>query len=229
MCGEKGSAINKQSELEGSPPRVRGKVTPVPCTRTKSRITPACAGKSTLPRRGSASQQDHPRVCGEKAEKKRFVWDSSGSPPRVRGKGLYCVCGYFYARITPACAGKRNRHPIRWKTDGDHPRVCGEKRPSLSWCRLLSGSPPRVRGKVDMKGTEKPPSRITPACAGKRNRSAGRMALTKGSPPRVRGKVRIRVHVIRAYGITPACAGKSKRSHVSHDGGKDHPRVCGEK
>ena len=45
----------------------------------------------------------------------------------------------------------------------------------------------------------------------------------------MRGKGAVRVVQRTHEGITPACAGKSNGGRVSHSGGRDHPRVCGEK
>ena len=50
----------------GSPPRVRGKGLKHRGTPRADGITPACAGKRSLPAPPKASAWDHPRVCGEK-------------------------------------------------------------------------------------------------------------------------------------------------------------------
>ena len=49
-------------------------------------ITPAYAGKSPALRPEFATEQDHPRLCGEKlyADNKRL--EEEGSPPPMRGK-----------------------------------------------------------------------------------------------------------------------------------------------
>ena len=147
-------------------------------------------------------------MCGEKV---RFVMRPStltGSPPRVRGKAAVGAVLAFVIGITPACAGKRkNPLPVIY-LGWDHPRVCGEKRRKTGPVCGILGSPPRVRGKVDMGIEEAEVVGITPACAGKSRcrRRAGRrpwdhprvcgektLAVQssvedQGSPPRVRGK-----------------------------------------
>ena len=50
-------------------------------------ITPACAGKSIYWRDEEIDEEDHPRVCGEKAVELFAQLCTQGSPPRVRGKG----------------------------------------------------------------------------------------------------------------------------------------------
>ena len=87
--------------------------------------------------------------------------------------------------------------------------MCGEKQAVPPARRHLSGSPPRVRGKVHAGNFVAADLGITPACAGK-SKSAPTMfsthqdhprvcgekpagvyqgAASLGSPPRVRGKV----------------------------------------
>ena len=71
-------------------------------------------------------------MCGEKHDAITNGYSNPGSPPHVRGK----VSNYSYAannlRITPACAGKSMSTPIYPIMDKDHPRMCGEKRLTLS-------------------------------------------------------------------------------------------------
>ena len=45
---------------------MRGKGNPFPTVRVKLGITPAYAGKSTIPEDLSSVFWDHPRLCGEK-------------------------------------------------------------------------------------------------------------------------------------------------------------------
>ena len=89
--------------------------------------------------------------------------------------------------ITPACAGKSRLQGSNLQLPGDHPRVCGEKRPLKPphWAAL--GSPPRVRGKAESYDLTELEKRITPACAGK---SVLRSipALRKRDHPRVCGE-----------------------------------------
>ena len=49
----------------GSPPRVRGTGTALSAISYIVRITPACAGNSSLIFCESLIDEDHPRVCGE--------------------------------------------------------------------------------------------------------------------------------------------------------------------
>ena len=108
MCGEKRNSRNRYNYRPGSPPHVRGKVGVTDIAPVSPRITPACAGKST--------------ICGE--------WQQTfgGSPPHVRGKDMDTLQTVHDARITPACAGKRRSKQSNVLSVRDHPRMCGEKR-----------------------------------------------------------------------------------------------------
>ena len=213
---------------------MRGKGGVIRYTNFVHRITPACAGKSFLPLLQCFLLRDHPRVCGEKFLSVSFDSPQSGSPPRVRGKGLFVSACNVRLGITPACAGKRwSLYAPRFRC-WDHPRVCGEKFVHSVFYVIAWGSPPRVRGKGLWARPVILPSGITPACAGKsvpgscptrfwwdHPRVCGEKlsvdlhdARLLGSPPRVRGKDDIFHTGNRSRRITPACAGKRlKRSH----------------
>ena len=134
--------------IEGSPPRVRGKV-------FSEGLLPVIPG-------------DHPRVCGEKSGLMRSNATGTGSPPRVRGKDVSGADATPWIRITPACAGKSFTSMKCFRAIQDHPRVCGEKTEIAYVVFLSEGSPPRVRGKALSKEETPITDRITPACAGKR-------------------------------------------------------------
>ena len=127
VCGEKVFAVLCAASAVGSPPRVRGKATKSEKLRRDMRITPACAGKRYTSETNRLTMWDHPRVCGEKADKRVHAPAAAGSPPRVRGKADAVADVVQAIRITPACAGKRVVYQPRRKPRRDHPRVCGEK------------------------------------------------------------------------------------------------------
>ena len=167
----------------------------------------------------------------------------------MRGKGIVPCVQRARCGITPAYAGKSCRflHPAQgfW----DHPRVCGEKRTYRCRSDRRPGSPPRMRGKVNGILIGRLCIGITPAYAGKRAPGtattrrrrdhprvcgekmfcASASVLGMGSPPRMRGKVYKEVCDKLRFGITPAYAGKRVQIPEYLGGGRDHPRVCGEK
>ena len=130
VCGEKFDNPKIDNSQLGSPPRMRGKGSGFGCCPCRPGITPAYAGKSLLFWHFLPGRWDHPRVCGEKCPAVPLRCVLKGSPPRMRGKGVNPCNQRVAVRITPAYAGKRvMQHPIE-RGDGDHPRVCGEKRPA---------------------------------------------------------------------------------------------------
>ena len=180
---------------------MRGKAHAVIKHKRSLGITPACAGKRLRLGCRKSETKDHPRVCGEKTGVSLSDTATWGSPPRVRGKVCNQQVTKFKLGITPACAGKRPRLPF-FEIFG------GEKARCTAGIFPVSGSPSRVRGKENVDTYKRRHSRITPACAGKRqlalvtnvpNRdhprvcgekppSTGRGMPDSGSPPRVRGK-----------------------------------------
>ena len=131
----------------------------------------------------------------------------------------------------------------------DHPRLCGEKLPTLKPEKSRLGSPPPMRGKVVVFISLPVYKRITPAYAGKsvhvifctflhwdHPRLCGEKSPTAttgkyqaGSPPPMRGKVHLLKYPHNNYGITPAYAGKSNKKRYTSWIAQDHPRLCGEK
>ena len=167
MCGENDKVTVKKSCKAGSPPRVRGKLKKQSIVKAFIGITPACAGKTYSGLQPVRLPEDHPRVCGENSAALTKSLFQRGSPPRVRGKHILKRLKKVLLRITPACAGKTLRDRSKATAPGDHPRVCGENAGVLGVGLSVTGSPPRVRGKLVRKGLVRQNLRITPACAGK--------------------------------------------------------------
>ena len=206
-------------------------------------------GKATGSSCVKLNSQDHPRVCGEKPERKAPRRPRLGSPPRMRGKETDSRRQCCSAGITPAYAGKRTLFCLAGRRNRDHPRVCGEKCSDHIDKGMIEGSPPRMRGKVLCICPLFCVLGITPAYAGKRAEQAHSMSCSEdhprvcgeksgscfflsivlGSPPRMRGKaVRARRGACPLR-ITPAYAGKSFGLVIKFLRHGDHPRVCGEK
>ena len=70
----------------GSPPQVRGKLSDDTANENRTGITPAGAGKTSLHVYAHGFYWDHPRRCGENDAVLRMPFNTSGSPPQVRGK-----------------------------------------------------------------------------------------------------------------------------------------------
>ena len=166
VCGEQHKRRRTRMTQGGSPPRVRGTDSSGASPVSLYRITPACAGNSLACGYKRCPHRDHPRVCGEQQLSNSRTAPSRGSPPRVRGTGVFRP-GYLGGHgITPACAGNSSTWQRQQELWQDHPRVCGEQPACRQGCFRNRGSPPRVRGTVDLSHSAPPTPRITPACAG---------------------------------------------------------------
>ena len=106
VCGENISAARRIANLQGSPPRMRGKPGIRCLCLLEGRITPAYAGKTESQNPITPAQKDHPRVCGENVLLNTLLLKRLGSPPRMRGKLLISAGTTGAGGITPAYAGK---------------------------------------------------------------------------------------------------------------------------
>ena len=148
---------------------MRGKVRVGRQVEQHRRITPAHAGKSIFINKNFSLLKDHPRTCGEKFHFRCYTVNINGSPPHMRGKEPFAVCLYVYQRITPAHAGKRSGFVVTYQLKKDHPRTCGEKAHFFIWSFLCKGSPPHMRGKVQLKEFPNDVIRITPRTCGEKS------------------------------------------------------------
>ena len=109
MRGEKWITVSGSTTLAGSPPLARGKGQGLGLIVGGLGITPACAGKSDFPAPEAVPALDHPRLRGEKHQYENYDNIEVGSPPLARGKVHSLQAATNQIRITPACAGKRQR------------------------------------------------------------------------------------------------------------------------
>ena len=249
LCGEKLSRFPAKVSEMGSPPPMRGKAGRCAASVPNWRITPAYAGKSGGIYHEKDRCKDHPRLCGEKGQKRFFRGGCLGSPPPMRGKAYVGGDSHLMTGITPAYAGKSHCFAVPRVDVKDHPRLCGEKMVRCFKCGNSPGSPPPMRGKVAQFYFSQIVYRITPAYAGKSFRHLSSATIQQdhprlcgeklhmpekfvwrlGSPPPMRGKVPILVAAEPRTRITPAYAGKRGSDCFWFCCIWDHPRLCGEK
>ena len=192
----------------GSSPRVRGKPVRFACSKWKSGLIPACAGKTRLGVNGLRAARAHPRVCGENWNSGPNVKSRPGSSPRVRGKRSVATYRLNSRGLIPACAGKTFYTPLPAPPNRAHPRVCGENFDLATHFIDEAGSSPRVRGKHSHSYSTVSACGLIPACAGKtlylveawpytgahprvcgeNDLNCGAALSAAGSSPRVRGK-----------------------------------------
>ncbi len=130
----------------GSPPHARGIPWRLIVFIWEIRLTPACAGNTSLRLKSCKFHQAHPRMRGEYGLPALCTAYVSGSPPHARGIHLHLTSHYGQARLTPACAGEYL--PVVWLLRG------------------LQGSPPHARGILSSRRLHLVCPRLTPACAG---------------------------------------------------------------
>ena len=170
MRGEDRIYYVKRSGFAGSPPHARGRRVPAFVRRRDSRITPACAGKTTWSMVIIGCSPDHPRMRGEDQGACRSRSPCGGSPPHARGRHDVEKVRIPVDRITPACAGKTIARTAFSTLHGDHPRMRGEDMFPINVQKSILGSPPHARGRRNGEYDVHIAGRITPACAGKTQR-----------------------------------------------------------
>ena len=107
LCGEKCTICGLHIAHNGSPPPMRGKGSLGRLLLSRVGITPAYAGKRPCRPHRRGISLDHPRLCGEKFFGMDVQERDAGSPPPMRGKGIFFRSISAFSRITPAYAGKR--------------------------------------------------------------------------------------------------------------------------
>ena len=227
MCGERQEKRVITRTTHGSSPRVRGTGRHAPDSGLPQRFIPACAGNGPQARSFGRRSTVHPRVCGERQEKRVITRTTHGSSPRVRGTGRHAPDSGLPQRFIPACAGNGVATCYEILLPPVHPRVCGERGRSALFQSSWLGSSPRVRGTVNLHASVVPVVRFIPACAGngvatcyeillppvhprvcgERGRSALFQSSWLGSSPRVRGTVNLHASVVPVVRFIPACAG----------------------
>ena len=150
--------------------------------------------------------------------------------------------------IIPAYAGNTCGFSTRFSNHWDHPRICGEHRPTspISWTR--PGSSPHMRGTLDRTQRHTAIPGIIPAYAGNTGSLKMRLPLDGdhpricgehvseitgttgegGSSPHMRGTLEVVVVGGGVIGIIPAYAGNTNGYVARILFFRDHPRICGE-
>ena len=208
-CGENSIPIECRFTVQGSSPRMRGKLMGRHCQLPRPRLIPAHAGKTNDVIKLFIILEAHPRACGENLKAVPALWGCMGSSPRMRGKRLFQVAGHLDGRLIPAHAGKTDQSPVNRPARTAHPRACGENAEGNLALAQKEGSSPRMRGKPRRPAGRRRPRGLIPAHAGKtcstawpcrrpwahpracgENRTAWpRTVRSLGSSPRMRGKL----------------------------------------
>ena len=84
--GEDTFSLSVGDAIQGTPPRARGRHNRERLLEAVNGNTPACAGKTRTENAASHVAREHPRVRGEDFLRVETVPDSTGTPPRARGR-----------------------------------------------------------------------------------------------------------------------------------------------
>ncbi len=169
-------------------------------------------------------------MCGEELSELELQEWLGGTPPRVWGRASVVKSKPSAHRDTPTCVGKRFEAIGCWNFHKGHPHVCGEELRNSSDSADLSGTPPRVWGRVKLHIRALQLTRDTPTCVGKRCEKSARALIVQGhphvcgeesscnckiftdegTPPRVWGRGPTLVFQSLFARDTPTCVGKSQ-------------------
>ena len=145
MCGKDFLISIPNLLLMGSPPHVRERLHVRLHLGIAYRITPACAGKTSIIAYTPPPYRDHPRMCGKDCLEEMKPGGSGGSPPHVRERQRRRLGHEQKDGITPACAGKTSSAMQMGALLRDHPRMCGKDLSLFFYTVFDGGSPPHVR------------------------------------------------------------------------------------
>ncbi len=106
VCGEENIRWIYRIIIEGTPPRVWGRVFVKQSGGGVRRDTPTCVGKSSLISRGARAVRGHPHVCGEESPDRCPANPARGTPPRVWGRVYSLLLSSTTRGDTPTCVGK---------------------------------------------------------------------------------------------------------------------------
>ena len=209
-CGEHWAKFKRENCCRGSSPHLRGTRSTDRPGRPRSRFIPAPAGNT---RKGTGRWPRptvHPRTCGE--HKNLLVWPESpgGSSPHLRGTRPLPFSRQQKARFIPhlrgtlkeiedqvdglrfipAPAGNTLQGAVRRDVGAVHPRTCGEHQQRQSFCGLVGGSSPHLRGTLLLPLHAPDSLRFIPAPAGN-TRGPARPSGGGAVHPRTCGEHRI--------------------------------------
>ena len=166
-CGEDFSMPWIMPSPIGSPPRVWGRRSLTSLASLTPRFTPTRVGKTALDARLVIVQPVHPHACGEDAGVVTFSSPPEGSPPRVWGRHVIMPACHRNLRFTPARVGKTGSFLALSARTRVHPHACGEDAYTVRMPAPISGSPPRVWGRLLGLGGGGLYDRFTPTRVGK--------------------------------------------------------------
>ena len=193
---------------------MRGKLAKGLVDAVIARNIPAYAGKTVVVCCRYCHPGEHPRVCGENLVWRCALPSPRGTSPRMRGKPPSRQTQLGLPRNIPAYAGKTGCRRNFMRLLPEHPRVCGENNLGIRPLVFISGTSPRMRGKlVSVLISSWEPGNI-PAYAGKTTACCG-PSTTCWEHPRVCGENHGSIAALEAAtGTSPRMRGKPALQRV---------------
>ena len=209
VCGADPPPRPGRWHVQGSSPRVRGRLRIRKPLDPDPGLIPACAGQTDPGVRVKIVPGAHPRVSGADVQKLAGNRGFLGSSPRVRGRPRFCVPAPVSVGLIPACAGQTLYGYALGGGYRAHPRVCGADPGEDTTVPSGAGSSPRVRGRRFQLLQQQVDRRLIPACAGQTARTSARRTAPRAHP-RVCGADNITAKGMNnGSGLIPACAGQT--------------------
>ena len=165
-CGGSSRRSARVMELEGTSPRVRGKLWLRGSGAINERYIPASAGEAPFSLPTSYAAPVHPRECGGSEWIGRLRDKVKGTSPRVRGKLPTVETQYVCTGYIPASAGEARTSDSKRAVPTVHPRECGGSVVGVRKRNERTGTSPRVRGKHGICRVGNIDGRYIPASAG---------------------------------------------------------------
>ena len=166
VCGGTTAMTDKQINLKGLSPRVRGNQSAVSVGGEMLGSIPACAGEPVHRKPLGFFSGVYPRVCGGTRIPANSRIAIMGLSPRVRGNRLRVSHFREVAGSIPACAGEPPTKACTTPTPRVYPRVCGGTVITPATTLFVMGLSPRVRGNPESERGGQVAYGSIPACAG---------------------------------------------------------------
>ena len=207
ICGEHVPTQKAMDLGLGSSPHMRGTPGPHGWARALVGIIPAYAGNTSPVLRRCFWPRDHPRICGEHYMRSSSASSVGGSSPHMRGTLIRPLPDLILFGIIPAYAGNTSRTRNVTRSDGDHPRICGEHVGAFVHDVRRGGSSPHMRGTPGPCPPLPYARWIIPAYAGN-TFDCGLTLSSDEDHPRICGEHRERLlHVTAGQGSSPHMRG----------------------
>ena len=150
----------------GSPPRMWGRPARGENHDWMYRFTPTHVGTTPSTARACRCRTVHPHACGDDSRLQTPSRLAYGSPPRMWGRLLQEDQIEHPLRFTPTHVGTTSHAISPTKQTTVHPHACGDDLVDVQGASGVSGSPPRMWGRLGRSDPQSVAVRFTPTHVG---------------------------------------------------------------